>query len=124
MSKLADLGNVNMWCSMGAVASYRARNLARGYGISLRHLQRHFRSNLGRTPQDWLNEQRMIAAPLVLLRSESIKRASFDLGFKQPAHFCRHFKMYYGMSPSEFVSAERARQADGSAVGLLEVAGI
>lgn len=111
MDKPGSLWTADSGRDLVVSARYRARGLAQGYGISLRQLQRYFQTTFGRTPQDWLNEQRMIAAGPALLGSESVKRAAFDLGFKQPAHFCRHFKQHYGVPPSQFLKAARAQSA-------------
>jgi AraC-like DNA-binding protein len=121
MTQMDGFNNRESWIEMGMKSRYRARNLAQGSGVSLRQLQRYFQILFGKTPQEWLNEQRMIAAGPLVLGSESVKRAAFDLGFKQPAHFCRHFKRHYGVPPSQFVrdaQAQRsgetlAAQADG-----------
>jgi AraC-like DNA-binding protein len=96
-------------------AHYDARELARLCRVSLRQLQREFSRSLGRSPQEWLNEQRLRAARPLLLRGEPIKKVALELGFKQPSHFYRQFKCLYRMTPSEFVtSVLQARDvADG-----------
>lgn len=85
------------------MANYDAEKLASYFQVHVRGLERHFRRDMGRSPQDWLNEQRMIAARWLLLEAKSVKRVAMELGFKQLSHFCRQFKACYGISPSEFV---------------------
>src|SRR5262249_39702852 len=77
--------------------------LARFCGISIRQLQRRFREELSRSPQCWLDEQRIVAAEKLLILGYQVKRVAFDLGFKQSSHFCRQFKSRKQMTPSEFV---------------------
>jgi AraC family transcriptional regulator, dual regulator of chb operon len=85
-------------------ARYNARKFAKILGVSTRQLQRNFNHYLKRSPQDWLNEQRIAAARQMLLSGESVKRVAFELGFKQVSHFCRQFKAYNHMTPSQFTN--------------------
>lgn len=73
--------------------------------MSVRQLERDFDAELGRTPQDWLNEQRAIAARHLLLEGADVKNILKQLGFKQRSQFSRDFKRYHGVSPSGFVAA-------------------
>jgi AraC-like DNA-binding protein len=90
------------WKELAGKAHYNANNLARLSGLSVRQLQRKFRSMKGRYPQKWLNIQKNIAAQRLILSGEQIKKVAFDLEFKQVSHFCRVFKMFNDMTPSEF----------------------
>ncbi|MCH6257827.1 helix-turn-helix transcriptional regulator [Puniceicoccaceae bacterium K14] len=98
MSTPQDLFNLP---EIAAEAGYNVNKVAESFDITVRQLQRDFKKNLGRTPQDWLNEQRMIAAYQLLQESRSVKEVAFELGFKQVSHFCRKIKTTYGMTPSE-----------------------
>jgi AraC-like DNA-binding protein len=93
------------WEQMAGMAIFNARELARLRGLSLRQLERLILRDLGRTPQEWLNEQRIIEARKLLLSGQSVKMVAFQLGFKQPSHFCRQFKALSSMTPSEFVAS-------------------
>jgi AraC-like DNA-binding protein len=96
-----------------ASARYDARELARLFEVSPRQLQRKFNRYLKRSPRDWLNEQRIIAARRLLLSGGTVKEVAFELGFKQVSHFCRQFKIYHHMTPSEFVHWKlKSRVAD------------
>ena len=83
-------------------ANYRAEALSRTMGICPRQLRRYTKRAFGRSPQDWLDEQRLARAAGMLRRCQSVKEVSFGLGFKQTSHFSREFRLYYGVSPSEF----------------------
>lgn len=100
MARMVTCGE---WEQLAAVAFYRAAKLARLRSISERQLQRQIRRVFGCSPQEWLNELRVAAAEQLLLAGRSVKEVSFDLGFKQPSHFCRVFKSFKRMTPSEFV---------------------
>jgi AraC family transcriptional regulator len=99
------------WEGLAESAHYNARELARLCDLSLRQLQRRFRREFGRSPQDWLNEKRLLAARTRLLCGEPVKRVALELGFKQPSHFCREFKRMNHMTPSEFVLTQSGRDA-------------
>jgi len=57
----------------------------------------------GSSPQDWLNEQRLIRAGKLLKQLRSVKSVAFPLGFKQVSHFSREFKFQYGIAPATFL---------------------
>lgn len=90
------------WRQLAISARYDSRNLAELIKITPRQLQRIFRNEFGQTPQDWLNEQRILAAKQLLRTGEAVKKIALDLGFKQSSHFCRQFKILNGLTPSEF----------------------
>jgi AraC-like DNA-binding protein len=91
------------WESLASRAQYRAGDLARLLGVSLRTLQRYFRAKYNCTVSDWLRELRLESARLRLPLSGSVKEVAFDLGYKQPSHFTRDFKQRFGVSPRTFV---------------------
>ena len=90
------------WENLAGVAHYDVGELAKLGNLSLRQLQRDFRQNFGRTPQDWLNEQRIKAAQQLLLSGQPVKVVALELGFKQTSHFCRQFKSFNNLTPSQF----------------------
>jgi AraC-like DNA-binding protein len=94
---------IEAWKSLAGIAHYDARELAKLCAISLRQLERNFNRELNRSPQDWLNEQRIEAARQLLLSGGPVKRVAFELGYKQVSHFCRQFKAYNHMTPSQFL---------------------
>ena len=91
------------WSELAEAAHYDAKALARLCQISTRQLQREFRRSRGRSPQEWLNEQRILAARQLLLSGLPVKRVAFEVGFKYTSHFCQRFKSLNHMTPSEFV---------------------
>jgi len=102
---------VERWKELAEAARFNANALAKLCGVSIRQLQREFRQQLGRSPQDWLDERRIISARQLLLAGWRVKAVAFELGFKQHSHFCRHFKEVHGVSPSRFVE-DYARQQE------------
>jgi transcriptional regulator GlxA family with amidase domain len=95
------------WEQLAGTARYDAKELAKLCNLSVRQLERDFRHHLVRTPQDWLNEQRINAARQLLLSCEPVKKVASELGFKQASHFCRQFKTFNNLTPSQFAGQER-----------------
>jgi transcriptional regulator GlxA family with amidase domain len=91
------------WESLAGAAHFRAGDLARLVGVSLRTLQRYFRAKYNCTVSDWLRELRLESARARLPTCASVKEVAFDLGYKQPSHFTRDFKTRFGVSPRAFV---------------------
>lgn len=94
--------SLERWEQLAETARYDAKELARLCHLSVRQLERDFHHHLGRPPQDWLNERRVKAAQQLLLSGEPVKAVAFELGFKQPSHFCRQFKSQLNLTPSQF----------------------
>ena len=101
---------VQRWEELAETAHFEARKLAKLCRLSRRQLEREFRRCLGRTPQAWLNERRLVTARQLLLSGLSIKAVAIELGFKQTSHFCRQFKLLNCVTPSQFV---QFRNGDG-----------
>jgi transcriptional regulator GlxA family with amidase domain len=100
-------GHLELWKNLAGAAHYDARELAKLCALSTRQLQRLFKQEIQRSPQDWLNEQRIEAARHLLLSGDSVKWVAFELGFKQVSHFCRQFKVYNNVTPSQFLNRSR-----------------
>jgi transcriptional regulator GlxA family with amidase domain len=95
------------WEQLAGTARYDAKELAMLCNLSVRQLERDFRRYLGRPPQDWLNGRRIIAARQLLLSGQPVKVVALELGFKQSSHFCRQFKSFNHLTPSQFAGQER-----------------
>jgi len=90
---------------------YSSRGLARALRITPRHLQRIFASILGRAPQSWLNEQRLLAARRMLETACTVKEVAYALGFHSASQLSRDFKSHFGIAPSKFLLAPAARSS-------------
>ena len=102
-TKLDSESRCEYFKSLASQASYEPGRLAEMAEISLRQLERYFAKDFTATPKAWLQKQRMESACKLLSEAHSVKDAAYVLSFRQPSHFCREFKRYYGMTPSQFV---------------------
>jgi AraC-like DNA-binding protein len=94
---------VTEWSKMAKKSAYQAAVLAKDLRVSQRQLRRYTHSIFGRSPQKWLNEQRLVHAAEMLKSTRTAKAVAFQLGFKQLSHFSREFKLHYGVSPTRFL---------------------
>jgi AraC-like DNA-binding protein len=104
MARVA-INDIAEWRKRARASGYCARRLAGVLGISHRQLTRYTRSVFGRSPQDWLDEERLRDARERLKELRSVKEVAFELGFKQSSHFSREFKLVHGISPAGFLAA-------------------
>jgi AraC family chitin signaling transcriptional activator len=112
MARMIHLSNVTEWSKLAEKSAYQAATLANELHISQRHLRRYTHKIFGRSPQNWLNEQRLVKAAEMLKRMRAAKAVAFQLGFKQPSHFSREFKLHYGVSPAKYlVWSDGSRQS-------------
>lgn len=94
------------WEKLAADAQYRPGQLAALCNVSLRTLQRHYRSHYHVSVGEWLRRLKADTAYQRLRAGDAIKVVAYDLGFKQLSHFSRFFKSAHGVAP-RFVAVER-----------------
>jgi AraC family transcriptional regulator len=88
-----------------------ADELGRACGVSARHFIRAFRQSTGRTPHQWLMQERALNAKNLLEHSDrTLAEISAMCGYANQSHFCRAFLRHFGRSPS---AARRQASAYG-----------
>lgn len=95
------LDRVKDWALLAKASRYSATAIARECGVSPRQLERFFREHLKKSPHQWLRELRMGRAVELLREDASVKQVAQELCYKDPAHFCRDFKSYFGKTPGQ-----------------------
>lgn len=66
------------------------------------HLFRKLKGLTGKSPTTYIREYRLaIGMELLLTTDKPIYQIAYEIGFKDPAHFSKAFKEYYGMTPKE-----------------------
>lgn len=109
---------------LAQACAYDVKKLAERCDCSLRRLERGF-GDLGRTPHDWLQEQRLLRALPALERLdatgrlESIKRFAMELGYRYPSNFDRAFKRIFELAPKTFL-AQRAKALKALGINLAD----
>jgi AraC-like DNA-binding protein len=79
--------------------------LSQGLNLSERHLGRLVREVLGQTFRQHLRSQRISeAARLLADTADGVKMIAGRVGYCDPSHFCRDFRMLMGCTPLKFRS--------------------
>ena len=89
-----------------------ADELGQACGVSTRHFFRAFRQSTGRTPHQWLMQERALKAKNLLEHSDrTLAEISAMCGYANLSHFCRAFLRYFGQSPSTARRQAKVRAA-------------
>ncbi len=91
------------WRSLAQRADYNLQTVAQLVGVSVRQLERLCQRELGCTPTEWLDRERMAAAVRLLTEGQAVKVVALQLGYSRPANFSRDFKRHFGRPPSALV---------------------
>src|SRR5688572_19955342 len=94
-------GRRSDWRLSAEDSNYSPLRMAEQCRVSLRHLERRFKLEVGFPPRVWLKWQRLKAALVRLQGTASIKEIAYSLHYCQVSHFCRDFKLHFKMTPSE-----------------------
>lgn len=104
------LREIEDWVGLAKQADYNPVVLADLAGCSLRHLERHFARNCGKSPRDWLTEVKVWTAVRGMRQGNPVKVAAAEAGFSEQSHFYRSFKKLHGSTPGQFLA--RIRQSE------------
>ena len=66
---------------------------------------RQFKKNVGITPFEYINLQRIKQAKVYLREGASLAETALSTGFYDQSHFSHYFKNYVGLSPSDYVNS-------------------
>ncbi len=90
---------------------YGVEELSDYLGVSKNHLVRVFCANMGEPPGKYLTKTRLNAAKQLLLnRDYSLEIIAVMCGFSGANYFCKVFKKYEGVSPSQYRDSRGAKQ--------------
>ena len=86
---------------------YTPTNLAEDMYVTLEHLSRSFKKELGITITDYINKSKILEAEkLLTLNDYSISHVSDTLGYTNYSYFTKTFKKYNGLSPSKYKASK------------------
>jgi transcriptional regulator GlxA family with amidase domain len=84
----------------GLGAPLEVTELARACCLSRSHFSRAFKCSTGLSPQDWIRQQRIARAKLLIQHTDlSLTQISLECGFCDQAHFCHMFTRSEGINP-------------------------
>ena len=93
-------------------AKLSRQEMARAAGLSVSHFSKLFALCIGASPHQYLVRCRLRHAKKLLLTPEeslSLVDVAAEAGFADQAHFSRHFRRVYGVSPLAFRRACQRR---------------
>lgn len=99
-----------VWSAMESIeravksgGAYSVAASARAASVSTDHFSALFRASTGYGPTDYYQRRRIHRACQLLLNpAPSVTEVAGDLGFSDAPHFCRVFKRYKGMTPTQY----------------------
>lgn len=85
------------------VSELSAESLAQRFGYNKSYLCRLFKKRIGKTLMNYCTELRIYLACQQLIGTDyPIKRISVECGFNNEKYFMRQFKVYTGLTPTEY----------------------
>ena len=79
------------------------RHVAGAVGISVTTAVKVFTDSYGESPMKTLRHIRMLRAAEMLINGcDTVEKVADRVGFCNPQYFARQFRMYFGMSPTEY----------------------
>lgn len=92
---------------------WTAEALARKLNINVSYLGRLFKTTLGTSPMAYLSEMRMERAARLLNRTDKrVSEIAAEVGWPDSNYFARRFRLYAGVSASEYRERGRRHQAE------------
>lgn len=80
------------------------QEIANEVNMSKEYISYLFRKEMERTLTDYINERKLlIAHELILLREMSLTDIASYMGYENYNYFCRLFRRYFGMTPSQLI---------------------
>ena len=93
-------------------AKLSREEMARAAGLSVSYFSKLFTQCIGLSPHQYLVRCRLRHGKNLLAKPEenlSLVDVAAEAGFADQAHFCRHFRRAYGVSPLAFRRTARRR---------------
>jgi len=78
-------------------------DLSKQIGINECYLKKGFKELFGQTIFEFVQEQRMNKAYLLLIDRQSVSQVAHDMGYSNPGNFSNAFKKHTGIYPSELI---------------------
>lgn len=99
---LSDRDKIRVYVADHARQKITVPDLAKLLSVSERSLFYFFSKNFQTSPNDFINRTRMASAAECLKKGISVKEVSEMYRFSESTSFCRMFKKYFGVTPSEY----------------------
>ena len=107
--RVLGFGHVMHECleTLAMEQGYRVGAVCRELGVSEAYLREVFLRDVGLSPKDWMQRQRMVVARRMLICGLDPLAVAEKLGFSHANSFRREFQTVYGVGPARFVEERR-----------------
>ena len=99
----SKLYHIKNWQELAKEARWSRKACALLCGTCVRTLQRKFLKTSGKSPKDWLRDERMKHARELTEKGCPTAYAAKALGYANAGNFIRAFHKYWGASPQAFL---------------------
>jgi AraC-like DNA-binding protein len=89
--------------SLALSKGYRVDSFCHALGVSECYLRELFLRDMGLTPKEWMQWERMVVARRMLAWGLDSMEVAHFLGYSNPGSFYRTFRKVYGVSPLKFL---------------------
>jgi AraC-like DNA-binding protein len=100
------LDRITDWDQRLQDVKWQAKALAWKCGIGEWELRHYIHLKFGLPLHTWITSKRMAPACALLAQGKKVKEVAWAVGYKQPSHFSREFKLFYRISPTDFTSKD------------------
>lgn len=84
-------------------------SISKAAGVSSQHLCRLFRQTLNCRPMEYITKRKIKAAKMLLAETQkTVDQIVEETGFCDSSYFCKIFKRFESITPSQFRSIEQA----------------
>ena len=83
-------------------------SISKAAGVSSQHLCRLFRQTLNCRPMEYITKRKIQAAKMLLAETrKTVEQIAEETGFCDSSYFCKIFKRFESITPSQFRNAEQ-----------------
>jgi AraC family transcriptional regulator len=87
--------------------------MAQAVGLSVEHLRRLFKSEIGMTPTQYQKKLRLFEARRLLENTFlNVQEIMVRVGLRDDSHFVRDFKKMYGLTPAQYRARHRRAERE------------
>jgi AraC-like DNA-binding protein len=101
-----QISKIMEWTRMHATEKLSAHDVAHHFNYNRDYLSRFFKINTGINLQEYIHRQKILKAKELLSRSDlTVQQISQEVGIPDEKYFMKLFKVYEGITPTEFRKA-------------------
>ena len=101
--KDSQISNIMEWTRVHATEKLSSHDVAQHFNYNRDYLSRFFKQNTGINLQEYIHHQKLLKAKELLSRSHlTVQQISHEVGIPDEKYFMKLYKIYEGITPTEF----------------------